>query len=372
MHEAVQQILYLSLPSKHLVDETLDYAEMDFWSATSLNSENIHDYNFEEEVNKKNNSEWTPLMYAAYLGHRELCQLLILKGAKVEEVNERNQTALMLAASCGAVDVVRILLDFSADLNRRDQYGRSSLHYAVKYYHAVVVQLLLERGADPNLADYNESTPVLAACENGDEKILSYLLDYKGNPNRRNKQGLDAYALATDEKLQALLRRYKQEMEPGLREALFQLDLQKYVKNLMEHGIKTMESLLKLTEKDLDDMGIGLLGPKRKLTNYIKETREKCAIPKTSNQSTSSNRQQIPSNTQLQQKCDELSKLLMDQRRELIEQKRVNAQCRQTLTQLLTNGRCSACTDRTPRKGSIEELIRELDRMNARLGSFLL
>uniref|UniRef100_A0A915LYH1 NAD(+) ADP-ribosyltransferase n=1 Tax=Meloidogyne javanica TaxID=6303 RepID=A0A915LYH1_MELJA len=346
MHEAVQQILYLSLPSKHVVDETLD-AEMDFWSATSLNSENIHDYNFEEEVNKKNNSEWTPLMYAAYLGHRELCQLLILKGAKVEEVNERNQTALMLAASCGAVDVVR------------------------KYYHAVVVQLLLERGADPNLADYNESTPVLAACENGDEKILSYLLDYKGNPNRRNKQGLDAYALATDEKLQALLRRYKQEMEPALREALFQLDLQKYVKNLMEHGIKTMESLLKLTEKDLDDMGIGLLGPKRKLTNYIKETREKCALPKTSTQSTSSNRQ-IPSNIQLQQKCDELSKLLMDQRRELVEQKRVNAQCRQTLTQLLTNGRCTACTDRTPRKGSIEELIRELDRMNARLGSFLL
>ena len=41
MHEAVQQILYLSLPSKHVVDETLD-AEMDFWSATSLNSENIH------------------------------------------------------------------------------------------------------------------------------------------------------------------------------------------------------------------------------------------------------------------------------------------------------------------------------------------
>uniref|UniRef100_A0A915NY55 NAD(+) ADP-ribosyltransferase n=1 Tax=Meloidogyne floridensis TaxID=298350 RepID=A0A915NY55_9BILA len=244
------------------------------------------------------------------------------------------------------------LLDFSADLNRRDQYGRSSLHYAVKYYHAVVVQLLLERGADPNLADYNDSTPVLASCENGDEKILSYLLDYKGNPNRRNKQGLDAYALATDEKLQALLRRYKQEMEPALREAL------------------TMESLLKLTEKDLDDMGIGLLGPKRKLTNYIKETREKCAIPKTT-QSTSSNRQ-IPSNTQLQQKCDELSKLLMDQRRELVEQKRVNAQCRQTLTQLLTNGRCTACTDRTPRKGSIEELIRELDRMNARLGSFLL
>jgi len=64
-------------------------------------------------------------MYASYLGHREVCQLLILKGARVEDTNERGQTAvssltfslftwislfdssqLMLAASCGAIDVV--------------------------------------------------------------------------------------------------------------------------------------------------------------------------------------------------------------------------------------------------------------------------
>lgn len=29
-----------------------------------------------------------------------------------------------------------------------------------------------------SFTDYNDSTPVLAACENGDEKILSYLLEY--------------------------------------------------------------------------------------------------------------------------------------------------------------------------------------------------
>jgi hypothetical protein len=39
--------------------------------------------------------------------------------------------------------------------------------------------------------------------------------------------------------------------------------------------------------------------------------------------------------------------------------------------QIVTSGRCTACAERTPRRGSIEELIRELDRMNARLGSFL-
>lgn len=70
------------------------------------------------------------------------------------------------------------------------------------------------------IKDYNDSTPVLAACENGDEKILSYLLEYvgfkllivnfiflqNGDPNRRNKQGQDAFAIVADEKLLVLLR----------------------------------------------------------------------------------------------------------------------------------------------------------------------
>jgi hypothetical protein len=60
---------------------------------------------------------------------------------------------------------------------------------------------------------------VLAACENGDEKILSYLLEYvselyilkishcqKGDPGKRNKQGHDAFALVADEKLLPILR----------------------------------------------------------------------------------------------------------------------------------------------------------------------
>lgn len=39
-------------------------------------------------------------MYAAYLGHRELCQLLILKGARVEDANEQNQTTVCVFYLC--------------------------------------------------------------------------------------------------------------------------------------------------------------------------------------------------------------------------------------------------------------------------------
>lgn len=45
-------------------------------------------------------------MYAAYLGHKEMAQLLLSKEANVETENKNGQTAIMMAASCGSVDVV--------------------------------------------------------------------------------------------------------------------------------------------------------------------------------------------------------------------------------------------------------------------------
>ena len=47
-------------------------------------------------------------MYAAYLGHHELCEEILSRVPLVDTVNEVGQTALMLAASCGSVDTVRL------------------------------------------------------------------------------------------------------------------------------------------------------------------------------------------------------------------------------------------------------------------------
>lgn len=60
----------------------------------------------EIEINKANVYKWTPLMYASYLGHKEMSQLLLSKGANTETENRNGQTAIMMAGSCGSVDVV--------------------------------------------------------------------------------------------------------------------------------------------------------------------------------------------------------------------------------------------------------------------------
>uniref|UniRef100_A0A0N4Y387 ANK_REP_REGION domain-containing protein n=1 Tax=Nippostrongylus brasiliensis TaxID=27835 RepID=A0A0N4Y387_NIPBR len=53
------------------------------------------------DPNEKNLSEWTPLLYAAYLGHHNVCSVLIEAGAKTDDCNTKGQTPLMMAASCG-------------------------------------------------------------------------------------------------------------------------------------------------------------------------------------------------------------------------------------------------------------------------------
>lgn len=45
-------------------------------------------------------------MYASYLGHKEMSQLLLQRGANPGTRNECGQTSLMMAASCGSVEVV--------------------------------------------------------------------------------------------------------------------------------------------------------------------------------------------------------------------------------------------------------------------------
>lgn len=168
-------------------------------------------------------------MYASYLGHKDMAQLLIERGGNPLMRNESGQTTLMMAASCGSIEVVKkifliiqilfyflqvnVLLQYSAKINEQDKYGRSPLHYAVKYNQSKITSILLEKGADPNLNDFENMTPTLMACEVGNEGTVNNLLQnviinniskyykikfQKGDPTRQNKHGDTGFILATE------------------------------------------------------------------------------------------------------------------------------------------------------------------------------
>lgn len=70
--------------------------------------DNYHDKKFKffysnrkVDLNKKNVGGWSPLMYACYIGHDNIVNLLLDAGVSVNVKNHKGQTPLMLASSCG-------------------------------------------------------------------------------------------------------------------------------------------------------------------------------------------------------------------------------------------------------------------------------
>ena len=64
-------------------------------------------------MNAKNSGGYTPLMYAAYIGHDNVVNMLIDAQVDVNLANDKGHTPLMLAASCGNESVCEFLKDVS-------------------------------------------------------------------------------------------------------------------------------------------------------------------------------------------------------------------------------------------------------------------
>ena len=64
----------------------------------------------DEDLNRANQGGWTPLMYACYIGHVNVVNLLLQARVTVNITNKKQQTPLILAASCGNEEVAGALL----------------------------------------------------------------------------------------------------------------------------------------------------------------------------------------------------------------------------------------------------------------------
>ena len=110
------------------------------------------------DLDRPNCGGWTPLMYAAYVGHDNIVNLLLDCHVDVNASTTKNgATSLMLAASCGNESVVYFLLQNGAKIDAQDKRGWTGLFYATYQGHQKVVQLLLENGADKELRYYSTS-----------------------------------------------------------------------------------------------------------------------------------------------------------------------------------------------------------------------
>lgn len=99
-------------------------------------------------LNTLNAQGESPLMLAALKGQLDLVAKMVKKGA---DVNKTGWTPLHYAASLGHVEVLKLLLENHAYIDAESPNGSTPLMMASMYGNPQSVKLLLNEGADPLL-----------------------------------------------------------------------------------------------------------------------------------------------------------------------------------------------------------------------------
>lgn len=153
------------------------------------------------DPNQRDNQGRTPLMTGIILGSVEcIKKLLAPNNPNKADVNlgltdGSERTPLWMAAASGRTAIAELLLTRGAYINQRDKDGKSPLYIAIEKGHIELAKLLVKRGADPDAAVYN---PLRLAIEKDYDELAELLLDKNADPSPsiRDQDGNEPIHLA--------------------------------------------------------------------------------------------------------------------------------------------------------------------------------
>ncbi|XP_061169144.1 ankyrin-1-like [Saccostrea echinata] len=122
----------------------------------------------------------SPLAYACYKTDIKPFQLLLENGADVnkDDCNDSIFTGLLLASMLGHTEIVNTLLGKGADINLYTVRKQTALYYAAREGHRDIVEILLSKGVHKELETLSWNSPFYIACKNGHEKVVKLFLKY--------------------------------------------------------------------------------------------------------------------------------------------------------------------------------------------------
>ncbi|GFR05514.1 uncharacterized protein TNCT_117161 [Trichonephila clavata] len=135
-----------------------------------------------------------------FLDYRLAKHAAILKKGKLDIIRKNvsvtdalGRSVVHYAAQEGHKEIVDALINNGVDIKKPDELGKTALHYAARYNHGTeVVSCLLENAKDCiNSKDKNGRTAVYYAAQQGNWKIVDFLIEKKG----ASIDGLDAEKL---------------------------------------------------------------------------------------------------------------------------------------------------------------------------------
>jgi ankyrin repeat protein len=136
-------------------------------------------------VNARNKSAATPLIYAAY--NFDKTRLLVEKGADVNARSAADMTPLLVAVSThGNTATVKYLIDKGADVKAKGPLGSDALQLAAYKGDTEMIRLLLKNGADPLQKDMGGFNALHNALQDQDEERVRVLIDAGSDVNVAN------------------------------------------------------------------------------------------------------------------------------------------------------------------------------------------
>jgi ankyrin repeat protein len=144
---------------------------------------------FNADINTENENGDSALHIASELGHLQIVQFLVKKGARVSKLNNRQECPMAKAIPTQQADVISYFLSYDwtaeKDLNiSKDEATFNCLILASRLGLESVTQMFLENYKMINVPErISGDTPLTAACKNNQLSTVELLLNNGANPN---------------------------------------------------------------------------------------------------------------------------------------------------------------------------------------------
>ncbi len=119
----------------------------------------------------------TALCHAVQNGNETTVDILLARGANVNNYDYTYSTALMRAADSGKEILVSILLSHKADPEMKDVYGNTALQIAARKGQFLIVKMLLAHGASMSTNALAGKMELQLATAKGQTKLVRFLLE---------------------------------------------------------------------------------------------------------------------------------------------------------------------------------------------------
>ena len=158
------------------------------------------------DVNAKDNRDRTPLHIvldvdrSKYKLFKDVAEMLIAQGTDVSSKDKYGRTPLHLAAESSQKDIIELLLAEGARIDEKDdEFEFTALHYAARFGNRNVAEFLIAKGADIDAKDKEGHTPLYIAVGH-DYKVAELLINKGADGNIKTESGQTLLQLAQERK----------------------------------------------------------------------------------------------------------------------------------------------------------------------------